>query len=511
MSRRPAGRARPAAASKGRRPRQAPAGPGPAGPAPGSAPGRSGGLAAQLRALGLKLREVPGDGAGDSPDIPPWRLRASSSPGDVSPCPRGRGLSSIPGWTARAPGAEDFPLPPEAGPVLRRVWDSLAQQFYRGTITQTQPFQQQQPFKARGVSRKLRAQRPHALLVSLRSNCLFRALGDQLEGHSRNHVRHRQETVQFMLRQRGDFEPFVEDDVPFDKHVANLAKPGTFAGNDAIVAFASNHVLGSFPVFAITAKTNTLRNQTLQPIPNAHLQFVSFVEIRGTERSDARELHIAYRYGEHYDSVRRLSDDSGAPACLRVEMLCKNNSNKTEEVKPHKGNSEDETEVEMEDTVQKVCSATGCSDMDLVSHVLEVEDYNVESAIFAILQMKEGEGIGTEEQQEPLDRQQKSCSRTLWEENGTGSRIFGNQSLNQGEAENNKGQAGSREENRTSRNPKVAKKHRKEQQRLEKKKRQEERHRQKVLATKRDSADSRTDTDPASHITLVKAMAALNI
>nr|XP_030145088.3 OTU domain-containing protein 3 [Taeniopygia guttata] len=376
MSRKQAGRARPAAARKGRRPRQAPA-----GPSPGSAAGHSGGLAGQLRALGLKLREVPGDG-----------------------------------------------------------------------------------------------------------NCLFRALGDQLEGHSRNHARHRQETVQFMLRQRGDFEPFVEDDVPFDKHVANLAKPGTFAGNDAIVAFARNNQL------------NVVIHQLNTPL----------WQIRGTDRSDARELHIAYRHGEHYDSVRRLSDDSEAPACLRMEMLCKNDSNKAEEVKPQKSNSEDETEVEMEDAVEKVCSATGCSDMDLVSHILEVEDYNVESAIFAILQVKEGEGIGTEEQQEPLGREQKSCSGTLWEENGTGSRIFGNQSLHQGEAENNKGQAGSREENRTSRNPKVAKKHRKEQ-RLEKKKRQEERHRQKVLATKRDSADTRTETDPGSHITLVKAMAALNI
>ncbi|XP_021389444.1 OTU domain-containing protein 3 [Lonchura striata] len=373
MSRKQAGRARPAAARKGRRPRQGPAG-------PGSAAGHSGGLAGQLRALGLKLREVPGDG-----------------------------------------------------------------------------------------------------------NCLFRALGDQLEGHSRNHARHRQETVQFMLRQRGDFEPFVEDDVPFDKHVANLAKPGTFAGNDAIVAFARNNQL------------NVVIHQLNTPL----------WQIRGTDRSDARELHIAYRHGEHYDSVRRLSDDSEAPAHLRMEMLCKNDSNKAEEVKPQKDNSEDQTEVEMEDAVEKVCSATGCSDMDLVSHILEVEDYNVESAIFAILQVKEGEGIGTEEQQEPQGREQKSCSGTLWEENGTGSRIFGNQSLHQGEAEN-KGQAGSREENRTSRNPKVAKKHRKEQ-RLEKKKRQEERHRQKVLATKRDSADTRTETDPGSHITLVKAMAALNI
>ncbi|XP_033375201.1 OTU domain-containing protein 3 isoform X2 [Parus major] len=321
------------------------------------------------------------------------------------------------------------------------------------------------------------------------SNCLFRALGDQLEGHSRNHLRHRQETVEFMLRQRGDFEPFVEDDVPFDKHVANLAKPGTFAGNDAIVAFARNNQM------------NVVIHQLNAPL----------WQIRGTDRSDARELHIAYRYGEHYDSVRRISDDSQSPAYLRMEMLCQNNSNKSEEVKPQKGDSEDETEVELEDAVQKVCNATGCSDIDLVSLVLEVEDYNVESAIFAILQVKEGEGIGTEEQQEPPGREQKSCSRTLWEENGTGSRIFGNQSLHQGEAENSKEQAGSREENRASRNPKVAKKQRKEQQRLEKKKRQEERHRQKVLATKRDSADTRTEPEPANHVTLVKAMAALNI
>ncbi|NXQ50803.1 OTUD3 protein, partial [Catharus fuscescens] len=376
MSRKQAAKARPAA-RKGRRPRHSPA-----APAPGPAPGNGGGLARQLRALGLKLREVPGDG-----------------------------------------------------------------------------------------------------------NCLFRALGDQLEGHSRNHLRHRQETVEFMVRQRGDFEPFVEDDVPFDKHVANLAKPGTFAGNDAIVAFARNNQM------------NVVIHQLNAPL----------WQIRGTDRSDARELHIAYRYGEHYDSVRRISDDSEAPACLRMEMLCKNNSNKAEEVKPQKGSSEDETEVEVEDAVQKVCNATGCSDMDLVSHILEEEDYNVESAIFAILQMKEVEGIGTEEQEDPLGREQKSCSRTLWEENGTGSRIFGNQSLHQGEAENAKGRAGSKEENRAGRNSKVAKKQKKKQQWLEKKKQQEERHRQKVLASKKDSADSRTDTEPANHVTLVKAMAALNI
>lgn len=48
-------------------------------------------------------------------------------------------------------------------------------------------------------------------------------------------------------------------------------------------------------------------------------------------------------------------------ALLFLQMLCKNDSNKEEEVKPQKGDSEDEIEVEMEDAIQKVCNATGCS------------------------------------------------------------------------------------------------------------------------------------------------------
>ncbi|XP_062449063.1 OTU domain-containing protein 3 [Rhea pennata] len=320
-------------------------------------------------------------------------------------------------------------------------------------------------------------------------NCLFRALGDQLEGHSRNHLKHRQETVDYMIKQREDFEPFVEDDVPFEKHVTNLAKPGTFAGNDAIVAFARNHQM------------NVVIHQ-----PNAPLW-----QIRGTDKSNARELHIAYRYGEHYDSVRRINDDSEAPAYLRMEMLCKNNSKKEEEMKPHKGESEDEIEDEMEDAAQKVCNATGCLDIDLINQVLEVENYNVESAIFAILQVNKVERISTEEECDSQETDQKLCSSALCKENGSGSRIFGNQSLHRDKI-GNKGQARCDEENRAGKNTKVSKKQKKEQQRLEKKKRQEERHRQKVLANKTNCADSnRKETDSDTQVTLVKALAAVNI
>ncbi|KFO93210.1 OTU domain-containing protein 3, partial [Buceros rhinoceros silvestris] len=327
-------------------------------------------------------------------------------------------------------------------------------------------------------------------------NCLFRALGDQLEGHSRNHLRHRQETVDYMIQRREDFEPFVEDDVPFEKHVTNLAKPGTFAGNDAIVAFARNNQM------------NVVIHQLNAPL----------WQIRGTDKANVRELHIAYRYGEHYDSVRRINDDSEAPAYLQMETLCKNDSHKGKEVKPQKGDSEHEPDFGMEDAIQKVCEATGCSDVDLINQVLEVEDYNIDSAIFAISQVNEVEGPGTEEQRDPQSKDQNSvggrtpCSRTLREESGSGSRIVGNQSLHPGELETSKGRARSDEENGAGRNPKVSKKQQKQQQRLEKKKRQEERHRQKVLASKSNCADgSRRETDATSHVTLVKATAALNI
>ncbi|KAM3824290.1 OTU domain-containing protein 3 isoform 5-T6 [Vipera latastei] len=220
-----------------------------------------------------------------------------------------------------------------------------------------------------GLNDQLRALGLRLREVPGDGNCLFRALGDQLEGHSRNHLKHRQETVAYMIQQRADFEPFVEDDVPFEKHLANLAQPGTFAGNDAIVAFARNN------------KVSIVIHQQNAPLWQIH----------GTDQSSARELHIAYRYGEHYDSVRKINDNSAAPAWLQTQMLCPNEA-RTKEAPQAKGEGEqprEETPDEMDDALQKVRNATGCSDVDLIAQVLEAEDYSIESTIFAVFQMKE--------------------------------------------------------------------------------------------------------------------------
>ncbi|KAK2503533.1 hypothetical protein MC885_005333 [Smutsia gigantea] len=324
-------------------------------------------------------------------------------------------------------------------------------------------------------------------------NCLFRALGDQLEGHSRNHLKHRQETVGYMIKQREDFEPFVEDDIPFEKHVASLAKPGTFAGNDAIVAFARNHQL------------NVVIHQLNAPL----------WQIRGTDKSNVRELHIAYRYGEHYDSVRRINDNSEAPAHLQTDfqMLHQDEPNKREKIKTKGADLEEDLTDDVENAVQKVCSATGCSDFNLIVQNLEAENYNIESAVIAMLQMNQGKRNIAEENLESSGRELKQCG-PLWEEGSSGIRIFGNQGLNEGKTGNNKTRANASEENKANKNrlPKVTNKQRREQQRLEKKKRQEERHRHKALESRSGQRDSnRSEADAGAQVTLVKTFAALSI
>lgn len=121
--------------------------------------------------------------------------------------------------------------------------------------------------------------------------------------------------------------------------MSNLAQSGTFAGNDAIVAFARSqqvkvviHQLNA-PLWEVGIK---LQDEAIKwhhmsayyfnrgtPI---HLYFtsslvVSLWQINGVEKQACRELHIAYRYGDHYDSVRRVGDNSESPAQLRIEVV----------------------------------------------------------------------------------------------------------------------------------------------------------------------------------------------
>ena len=53
-------------------------------------------------------------------------------------------------------------------------------------------------------------------------NCLFRALSDQLYGEDARHAEIRADVVDYMRRNRGDFEPFLVDETSFERHLQNL-------------------------------------------------------------------------------------------------------------------------------------------------------------------------------------------------------------------------------------------------------------------------------------------------
>ncbi|XP_026092853.1 OTU domain-containing protein 3-like [Carassius auratus] len=286
-------------------------------------------------------------------------------------------------------------------------------------------------------------------------NCLFRALGDQLEGHSRGHLRLRQETVQYMMTHRQDFEPFVEDDMPFTEHLSNLSQPGTFAGNDAIVAFA--------------------RRQQLKVV--IHQLNAPLWEINGTEKPSCRELHIAYRYGDHYDSVRKTGDNSESPAHLRIESL--NNSRRFGDGQKERssGASPSRSLSEDEELILSILCEDNQSDNLCQSR--------------ATSQTSHSDWLESELNNQSSRRDCASRTHPLC------------QGMQAESSENT-----SPTESSISLKPKLSTKQRKEQQRLEKKKRQEERHRQKVLQGR--GSHHQNQNIPEA-VTLVPALNTLSI
>lgn len=171
-------------------------------------------------------------------------------------------------------------------------------------------------------------------------NCLFRALDDQLEGHTRNHLKYRYETVQYMKEHRTDFEPFVEDEVPFDQHLHNLGQPGTYAGNDAIVAFARLHEL-----VIVIHQLNT-----------------PLWQVKGTDKANATEVHLSYHNGDHYNSVRKIGDNTQGPACIRLAAP---------KVDKERNSSQEEAPVEAAAQLEEqIMRETGIQDLQLIKEAL---------------------------------------------------------------------------------------------------------------------------------------------
>ncbi|XP_042217822.1 OTU domain-containing protein 3-like [Homarus americanus] len=258
-------------------------------------------------------------------------------------------------------------------------------------------------------------------------NCLFRALGDQLDGTPNTHQKHRQDVVAYMRQNRNDFEPFVEDDVPFERHLSNLAELGTYGGNDCIVAFARLH----------------------EVVVVIHQLNAPLWQICGREgKKNMAELHISYHNGDHYNSVRRIGDCTSSPACIKLAVQESGEDTKDKKKNGMKSSDKEYTSGYPQDYCQDytgedytwsgegydlsepvyeglskaehmVIDQTGCEDLQLIRKQLEAHDFNVHEAIDSILNYIVLQHKGEYPQTIPNN------SSGLWGPNGTGTRLFG--------------------------------------------------------------------------------------
>ncbi|XP_072968168.1 OVARIAN TUMOR DOMAIN-containing deubiquitinating enzyme 7 isoform X1 [Typha angustifolia] len=201
--------------------------------------------------------------------------------------------------------------------------------------------------------------------VTADGNCFFRALADQLEGNEEEHNKYRSMIVQYIVKHREDFEPFIEDDVPFDEYCQSMEKDGTWAGHMELQA----------------ASLVTRRNICIHRLNSPRWYINNF---NGRE---ANRIHLCYHDGEHYNSVRLEDDPCEGPA---MPIAIKEDANiSTVSHKPKEAANETKRSAHKYSSdigsVKLVMSGTGCNDVDKIEQVLRDVGGDVDIAIEFII------------------------------------------------------------------------------------------------------------------------------
>ncbi|GAA0147030.1 cysteine protease [Lithospermum erythrorhizon] len=212
--------------------------------------------------------------------------------------------------------------------------------------------------------------------VTADGNCFFRALADQLEGNEDKHEKYRDMVVQFIRNNREMFEPFIEDEVPFDEYCLTMGKDGTWAGHMEVQA----------------ASLVTRANICI------HLHLSPRWYIKNFDNNEARMIHLSYHDGEHYNSVRAKEDScTGAarPVIIKADADLSAASHQAKTVaaksKPEAGNG-----LTSARSIKMVIFGSGCDDPQRVEQVLKQMGGDVDAAIEYLIAEKGSEDCNAE-------------------------------------------------------------------------------------------------------------------
>lgn len=197
--------------------------------------------------------------------------------------------------------------------------------------------------------------------VTADGNCFFRALADQLEGNEEEHEKYRNLVVQYIMKNREIFEPFIEDEVPFDEYCQSTKEDGTWAGHMELQAAS------------LATHSNICIHQHM--FPRWYL--------RNFDDCEAKMIHLSYHDGEHYNSVRLKEDactGSAMPITIKADADISATFERTKSsVTKSKGGKD--WNISQPGSLKMVIAGSGCEDVEKVKQVLEEVGGDVDAAV----------------------------------------------------------------------------------------------------------------------------------
>ncbi|XP_073265100.1 OVARIAN TUMOR DOMAIN-containing deubiquitinating enzyme 7 isoform X3 [Populus alba] len=211
--------------------------------------------------------------------------------------------------------------------------------------------------------------------VTADGNCFFRGLADQLEGNEEEHGKYRSMVVQYIMNTREMFEPFIEDDVPFDEYCQLMEKDGTWAGHMELQAAS------------LVTHSNICVHRYMSPR----------WYIRNFDQHGACMVHLSYHDEEHYNSVRSKDDPCNGPAqpiIIKVDADLSATSVQAKAVSSTKaGIAKDSFDA---GSLKLIMAGSGCENAEKVKQVLLEVDGDVDAAIEFLIAEQETDFFSAE-------------------------------------------------------------------------------------------------------------------
>jgi len=191
-------------------------------------------------------------------------------------------------------------------------------------------------------------------------NCLFRAMADQMTGDPNNHSTYRKQICDYIFHNREDFEPFIEDDEPFEAYLTRMRRNATWGGHLEIQACCM-----LYQVHITIHQLNQARWELNYP------------------GMPVRTIHFSYHQGQHYSSVRMIGDvnRNGAPQSIELQIKSRNPTNNTQKQQQKK---QDEIVIPTEEELI-IMDHTNCCNIAFIRQVLLENFQNIDAAVEFIL------------------------------------------------------------------------------------------------------------------------------